>query len=52
MAIATASGSGCAPLSVNFASESSNATFFEWLFGDGTTSSQQNPPHLMRSHRS
>ncbi|MCW3083825.1 MAG: hypothetical protein JWP12_1191 [Bacteroidetes bacterium] len=45
LAIVTESGSGCAPLNVNFASEATTAISFEWQFGDGFTSTEQNPSH-------
>lgn len=34
------------PFSVQFYANSSNATWWLWDFGDGTTSSQENPSHL------
>ena len=38
--------SGTAPLSVNFSSASTGTiTSYAWIFGDGTTSSLQNPTH-------
>ncbi len=38
--------SGCAPLSVQFTDQSSGSpTSWLWSFGDGTTSSEQNPSH-------
>ncbi|HII91403.1 MAG TPA: PKD domain-containing protein [Methanosarcina sp.] len=36
---------GYAPLSVKFTDKSKYATQWEWYFGDGTTSSKQNPTH-------
>lgn len=40
---------GCSPLRVCFANLSQNATSWEWQFGDGTTSTEQNPCHTYRS---
>jgi len=37
--------SGQAPLTVTFTSQSTNATAFSWDFGDGGTSTAQNPSH-------
>ena len=38
--------SGCAPLGIQFDDQSTNnPTSWEWSFGDGSTSSQQNPVH-------
>ena len=37
--------SGYAPLSVQFNESSDNATGWYWDFGDGTTSTEQNPQH-------
>ena len=37
--------SGYAPLSVQFTDNSQNATKWNWIFGDGTTSTEQNPKH-------
>jgi gliding motility-associated-like protein len=37
--------SGCAPLTVNFTNESTNALTYEWTFGDGSTSSASEPTH-------
>jgi gliding motility-associated-like protein len=34
-----------APFTVNFTDESTNATGYTWYFGDGNTSTQQNPSH-------
>lgn len=36
----------CMPLQVNFTDQSTGATQWNWLFGDGSTSAQQNPTHL------
>jgi len=37
---------GCSPLSVNFRSQSTGASTYEWLFGDGGASTQQDPSHI------
>ncbi len=37
--------SGEAPLTVNFTNQSTNATSWSWNFGDGGTSTSQNPGH-------
>ena len=38
--------SGCSPLTVNFTDESTgDISSWQWDFGDGTTSSEQNPSH-------
>ncbi|AKB43006.1 PKD domain-containing protein [Methanosarcina vacuolata] len=37
--------SGYAPLSVQFTDKSENATGWDWNFGDGTNSTEQNPVH-------
>lgn len=41
-------GSGGAPLTVHFSDESTGGTISSWLwnFGDGTTSTEQNPTHI------
>lgn len=36
---------GTAPLTVNFTNESTGAIFYEWDFGDGNTSTDENPTH-------
>jgi PGF-pre-PGF domain-containing protein len=38
--------SGYAPLSVQFTDSSQNAEGWNWAFGDGTTSTGQNPAHI------
>lgn len=42
---ATPSATGCAPFTVNFLDNSTNATSWSWNFGDNTTSNQQTPTH-------
>lgn len=43
----TADTSGCAlPFTVNFSNESTNAITYEWDFGDGETSTEENPVHI------
>ncbi|RYD99881.1 MAG: PKD domain-containing protein [Sphingobacteriales bacterium] len=42
---ATPSATGCAPFTVNFLDNSTNATAWSWNFGDNTTSNQQTPSH-------
>lgn len=37
---------GCAPLTVNFNNLSVNASEFQWSFGDGSTSIEENPSHM------
>lgn len=39
---------GCAPLTVNFTNTSNNvgATNYDWTFGDGGTSTDENPTHI------
>lgn len=37
---------GCAPLAVNFTDLSINANAWQWSFGDGGSSTLQNPSHL------
>ncbi|MES2850595.1 MAG: PKD domain-containing protein [Bacteroidota bacterium] len=35
-----------APFTVNFSNQSANATSYTWYFGDGVTSTLQNPSHI------
>ena len=44
--------SGYAPLTVQFANLSQNATVWNWDFGDGTNSTEQNPTHIYSSEGS
>ncbi len=44
-AFAWPSTSGCLPFDVNFTFTGQDATQFYWEFGDGASSSQQNPSH-------
>lgn len=37
---------GCADLEVDFTDQSTGATFFTWLFGDGNSSSNKNSNHI------
>ncbi|MFZ5552160.1 MAG: PKD domain-containing protein [Bacteroidota bacterium] len=37
---------GCAPFSVSFTDTTQTAASWAWNFGDGTTSTQQNPSHI------
>ncbi len=36
---------GCLDLDVQFSNESSNSSSFQWLFGDGSTSTETSPQH-------
>lgn len=36
---------GESPLTIHFSEESQNAVSYEWVFGDGNTSTDQNPSH-------
>ncbi|MGM0945385.1 MAG: MBG domain-containing protein [Bacteroidota bacterium] len=40
---------GCGPLTVDFEDRSEGATSWNWDFGDGTTSTEQNPSHTYQS---
>lgn len=40
------------PLTVNFINNSSNAVSYQWNFGDGNTSTQQDPVHTYNSYGS
>jgi gliding motility-associated-like protein len=40
---------GCAPLTVNFTNPGSTAAYYQWDFGDGTGSTQEEPSHLYTS---
>lgn len=42
---ANPNATGCAPLTVNFSNESSNATSYEWDFDDGGSSTEPTPIH-------
>lgn len=37
---------GIAPLTINFSNQSSNANTYQWDFGDGNRSSEDNPTHV------
>ena len=37
---------GCSPVQVNFTNQSDNAVNYNWNFGDGSNSSQENPTHV------
>ena len=37
---------GCAPLDIEFINNSSGALFYQWTFGDGNTSIDENPNHV------
>jgi PKD repeat protein len=39
-------GEGCLPLVVDFTNESTYGVSFEWNFGDGTTSNEENPTQV------
>ncbi|MCW3102574.1 MAG: hypothetical protein JWO09_1014 [Bacteroidetes bacterium] len=45
-AILSGNASGCGPLSVSFLNESTNAASYLWDFGDGSTSTLQDPVHV------
>jgi gliding motility-associated-like protein len=40
---------GCQPLPVVFRNNSKYGSFYEWTFGDGTTSNEQNPVHMYQN---
>ena len=44
VAEANPNASGCVPFTVNFGNESSNATSYEWYFGDGSSMSSETTP--------
>lgn len=41
--------SGLLPLSVQFSNQSSGGTIYEWDFGDGTSSMEENPSHTYQT---
>lgn len=41
---------GCSPLEINFENTSLNAESYQWNFGDGTASTQQNPNHIFQAN--
>jgi gliding motility-associated-like protein len=41
--------SGCHPLPVNFANESIGANYYIWEYGDGGSSSDENPSHIFQN---
>lgn len=45
----TGSGVGCAPLSVNFQNNTLYADRYEWDFGDGMKSNEENPTHVYQT---
>ncbi|NLJ06312.1 MAG: PKD domain-containing protein, partial [Sphingobacteriales bacterium] len=45
-ALFNTSDSGCVPVVTKFTDMSKNASFWNWEFGDGHTSSEQNPVHI------
>jgi PKD repeat protein len=48
-AFTISSVTGCSPMQVQFADSSISAFNWSWNFGDGTTSTQQNPSHVYTS---
>lgn len=48
-AAASPSATGCAPFTVQFQDNSTNATSWSWTFGDGGSSTQQTPTHTYTS---
>lgn len=45
----TPSDAGCNPLTVTFANESKNATYFDWDFADGVTAHIASPSHVFQN---
>ncbi|MCG3164529.1 MAG: hypothetical protein POELPBGB_00283 [Bacteroidia bacterium] len=43
---AAANTSGCGPLTVSFTESSTDAVAWYWNFGDGSTTTEQNPTHI------
>ena len=41
---------GCSPLSVDFTNQSTNAVSYDWHFGDGPVSTDENPSHLFTNN--
>ncbi|MBX7051261.1 MAG: PKD domain-containing protein [Flavobacteriales bacterium] len=46
VAFSVAPDAGCVPLTVAFSNESTGATSYTWLFGDGSQSSASNPQYV------
>jgi len=40
---------GCTPLSLNYNNLSTGAESYDWIFGDGSVSSQTNPDHVFKN---
>ena len=40
---------GCAPLDLSFSNNSTGAVIYEWNFGDGSSSNNNNPSHLFNN---
>jgi len=45
-AFKTSDTAGCLPLAIHFTDESKNAVNWSWNFGDGSTSTDENPSHI------
>lgn len=45
----TSDTAGCLPLAIHFTDESKNAVDWSWNFGDGSTSTNENPSHVYTS---